>query len=119
MANPGYTRRQEFACTLEELNTYASVILYKNEVLYVLQADGSYDIKIGDGVTPVGELPYVIRFSEIKNLKTAAESAKTLAIAAQTAAEAARDAAKKSVDELDLGLSVIDGQINIEFEEEL
>ena len=112
MANPGYTRRQEFACTLEELNTYASVILYKNEVLYVLQADGSYDIKIGDGVTPVGELPYVIRFSEIKN-------AKTLALAAQTAAEAARDAVKKSVDELDLGLSVIDGQINIEFEEEL
>jgi hypothetical protein len=105
MANPGYTRRQEFACTLEELNTYASVILYKNEVLYVLQADGSYDIKIGDGVTPVGELPYVIRFSEIKNLKTAAE--------------AARDAAKKIVDEFDLGLSVIDGQINIEFEEEL
>lgn len=39
--------------------------------------------------------------------------------AAKGAAETARDAAKKSVDELDLGLSVIDGQINIEFEEEL
>lgn len=119
MANPGYTRRQEFACTLEELNTYASVILYKNEVLYVLQADGSYDIKIGDGVTPVGELPYVIRFSEIENFKTATENAKTLAIAARAAAEAARDEAKKSVDELDLGLSVIDGQINITFGEDI
>lgn len=112
MTNPGYTRRQEFACTLEELNTYASVILYKNEVLYVLQADGSYDIKIGDGITPVGELPYVIRFSEIQNLRAAAESAKSLAVAAALEAQ-------RKVDELDIGLSVIDGQINIEFEEEL
>lgn len=112
MANPGYTRRQEFACTLDELNTYASVILYKHEVLYVLQADGSYDIKIGDGITPVGELPYVIRFSEIENLKIAAEKAKTLAIAAQTAAE-------ESAGKLSFGLSLIDGQINVEFEEEL
>lgn len=118
MVNPGYTRRQEFACTLDELNTYASVILYKNEVLYVLQANGSYDIKIGDGVTPVGELPYVIRYSEIVNLKNAAQNAKTLAEAAQTAAANSAAAAARSVEELDLGLSVQNGQINITFEEE-
>lgn len=51
--------------------------------------------------------------------KGAAETAQGLAEEAKGAAETARDAAKKSVDELDLGLSVIDGQINIEFEEEL
>ena len=119
MVNPGYTRRQEFACTLEELNTYAAAVLYKNEVLYVKQADGSYDILIGDGVTPVGELQYVIRFSDIQNLKAAAESAKSLAVAAQNRAEAAALEAQRKVDELDLGLSVIDGQVNIEFEEEL
>lgn len=119
MVNPGYTRRQEFACTLEELEQYAAAILYKNEVLYVKQADGSYDILIGDGVTPVGELQYVIRFSDIQNLKAAAESAKSLAVAAQNRAEAAALEAQRKVDELDIGLSVIDGQVNIEFEEEL
>lgn len=87
MANPGYTRRQELVCTLDELNAYASVILYEKEVLYVRQTDGSYDIKIGDGVTPVGELPYVIRYSEIKNLKLAAENAKTLAVEAKNRAQ--------------------------------
>ena len=119
MVNPGYTRRQEFACTLEELEQYAAAILYKNEVLYVKQADGSYDILIGDGVTPVGELQYVIRFSEIQNLKTAAESAMSLAAAAQNRAEVVAIEAQRRVDELDIGLSVIDGRINIEFEEEL
>ena len=118
MVNPGYTRRQEFACTLEELNTYAAVILYKKEVLYVKQENGTYDIKIGDGVTPVGELPYVIRYSSIVELKTGAENAKNLAEAAATSAAASAAAAQKLRDELDIGLSVIDGQVNIEFEEE-
>jgi hypothetical protein len=115
MVNPGYTRRQEFACTLEELEQYAAAILYKNEVLYVKQADGSYDILIGDGVTPVGELRYVIRFSDIQNFRAAAESAASLATAAALEAQ-------RKVDELnglDFSLSVVDGLINIEFEEEL
>ena len=70
MNNPnyGYTRRQELTCTLEELVNYSNVILLKNEVLYVRQDDGTYDIKIGDGVTKVSQLQYVIRHSELKHL---------------------------------------------------
>lgn len=69
MSNPGYTRRQEFACTLAELSQYASAVLYEHEALYVKQADGTYAVKIGDGVTPVGDLPYSINYSEINAAK--------------------------------------------------
>jgi hypothetical protein len=65
MANPGYTRRQELVCTLDELNRYSQAVLYVGETLYVKQTDGTYAVKIGDGVTPVGDLPYVINYSEI------------------------------------------------------
>ena len=125
MAHPGYTRRQEFTCTLEELNTYSSVILYANEVLYVKQANGLYDILIGDGVTPVGELQYVIRYSEIEGFKDAANNAANLANVASTraaeaatAAEASAAAVAEKLDQLDLPLYAIDGKLNIEFEEE-
>lgn len=61
--NPGYTRRQELRCTLAELSTYGSVILYEGEVLWVQQSDGTYDIKIGDGETNIATLPYVMQLS--------------------------------------------------------
>lgn len=111
MASPGYTRRQEFACTLDELEKYASAILYEHEVLYVKQADGSYDIKIGDGVTPVGKLPYVIRHSELRQMYTEMSGLITVA-------ERAAERAQEIADGFDLGLSVVGGQICIEFEEE-
>ena len=69
MTNPGYTRRQELACTLEELERYAHAILYENEILYVKQKDGTYAAKIGDGITRVGALPYSINYCEIKQLR--------------------------------------------------
>ena len=91
MTNPGYTRRQELTCTLAELETYAGVVLYNGEVLYVKQADDTYDVKIGDGTTPVGELPYVVRYTDIQNARIAAENAKTAAEIAKTAAEVASE----------------------------
>lgn len=63
--NYGYTRRQELSCTEQELSDYSNVVLLDREVLYVKRNDGTYDIKIGDNVTPIGELPYVIRHSEV------------------------------------------------------
>lgn len=63
--NSGYTRRQELRCTLEEMETYGSVILYEGEVIYVLQEDGSYAIKVGDGTTGVAALPYSVNYGEI------------------------------------------------------
>ena len=77
--NPGYTRRKELRCTLEELSTYGAVILYEGEVLYVLQSDGRYAVKVGDGATPVADLPYSVNYTELNALKVAAENAKALA----------------------------------------
>ena len=64
--NYGYTRRQELACTLEELEQYSNVVLLDREVLYVKQLDGTYAIKIGDGVKTVSQLPYVVKHSMVK-----------------------------------------------------
>lgn len=65
LINPGYTRRKELTCTLEELSTYGSVVLYEGEALYVLQEDGRYAVKFGDGKTPAADLPYSINYSVI------------------------------------------------------
>ena len=72
--NPGYTRRKELKCTLAELSTYGSVILYDGEVLYVEQADGKYAVKIGDGVTNIATLPYVINYSDVATQATNASN---------------------------------------------
>lgn len=91
--NPGYTRRKELKCTLAELSTYGSVILYDGEVLYVEQADGKYAVKIGDGVTNIATLPYVINYSEVAAQATAAGNSATAASnSATTAGNKALDA---------------------------
>ena len=106
--NPGYTRRKELRCTLAELSTYGAVILYEGEVLYVLQSDGRYAIKVGDGTTPVADLPYSVNYTELNALKEAAENAKDLAVAA--AEEIVRSKLKYY---LDLGE---DGYIHLYYE---
>lgn len=116
--NPGYTRRKELRCTLAELSTYGATVLYEGEALYVLQKDGRYAVKFGDGKTPVADLPYSINYSEIEALKNAAANAQSLAEAAKAAAQKAASDANAAVDSLDIGLSVVDGELCITFEEE-
>lgn len=116
--NSGYTRRSELRCTLEEADTYSSVILYDGEVIYIQQTDESYAIKIGDGVTPLRDLAYVVNYSNIRLTKEAAETARNLAEKAQEGAEAAKDQAEAAVEALDIGLSVVDGAINITYNKE-
>ena len=63
---------------------------HENEVIYVKQEDDRYAIKIGDGVTPLIDLPYVVNYSEIKQLteciNNAAAQAEDAANRAETAA---------------------------------
>lgn len=117
--NAGYTRRQELSCTLEEAEMYAAVVLYADEVIYIKQKDGNYAVKMGDGVTPLGELEYVINYSEISAQAAAAQNAKSLAEKAQRAAETAKAGAEAAVASLDIGLTVVDGKLNITFEEDI
>ena len=117
--NPGYTRRKELACTLEEMAAYGAVIPYEHEVVYVKQNDGRYAIKIGDGKTPLADLPYVVNYGDIAALKTAAENAKKLAEDARTAAEAAKAGAEAAVASLDIGITVVNGELCITFEEDI
>lgn len=81
-----YVRRRELSCTLQELETHGSAVLLPNEVLFVDQGDGTFDIKIGDGVTTAAKLPYVIRMSEMKNIRDAAKTSADSAEKAQAAA---------------------------------
>ena len=116
--NAGYTRRTELRCTLEELTTYGAVILYEGESIYVKQGDGRYAVKIGDGKTPLTDLPYVVNYSEMNGVRQAAEEARLLAESAEGAAREARLGAEAAVASLDIGLSVVDGELCITFEEE-
>lgn len=84
--NPGYTRRKELRCTVADLATYSGVILYEGEVLYVKQADNSYAIKVGDGVTNIANLPYTVNYSEIAGRATAAANSATAAAGSATTA---------------------------------
>ena len=102
--NAGYTRRTELRCTLAEMATYGAVVPYDGEAVYVQQSDGSYAIKMGDGKTPLADLPYVVNYKAIDDMRKAAETAKA--------------GAEAAVASLDIGLSVIDGELCIEFEEE-
>jgi len=77
MSTPGYTRRKELICTEADLTTYGSIVLRAGESIYVLQSDGRYDIKIGDGITELIALPCSVSYSEINDLKVATEDAKT------------------------------------------
>ena len=103
--NPGYTRRCELKCTLSEMTTYGSVILYENEVIYVEQKDGRYAIKIGDGVTALADLPYVVNYSEINDLKIAAESAKSIAEECAAQALSSANSARNTVQGVDTKFS--------------
>lgn len=103
--NYGYTRRQELSCTLDELANYSNVVLLDREVLYVKQADGTYDIKIGDNKTTVGELPYVIRHSELKSFKEAAEAARAAAETARSGAQTAEQNAKNALTDVNNSIS--------------
>lgn len=87
--NPGYTRRTELSCTLEEMTTYGAVVLYKDEVIYVKQPDGRSAIKIGDGETPLADLPYAVNYTEIATLINNLATASVNATAAADRAEAA------------------------------
>ena len=116
--NAGYTRRTELRCTLAEMATYGAVVPYDGEAVYVQQSDGSYAIKMGDGKTPLADLPYVVNYKAIDDMRKAAETAKAGAEAAHQAADTAKAGAEAAVASLDIGLSVIDGELCIEFEEE-
>ena len=117
--NPGYTRRKELACTLEEMAAYGAVIPYEHEVVYIKQNDGAYAIKMGDGKTPLADLPYVVNYNDIKAAEKVAVNAWKLAEAAQRAAETAKAGAEAAVASLDIGLTVVDGKLNITFEEDI
>ena len=52
----GYSRRQEFCCTLEELERYSDVVLYDKEILWVRDAKGMLMPLMGDGVSTVSKL---------------------------------------------------------------
>lgn len=116
--NPGYTRRTELRCTLAEMATYGAVVPYEGETVYVKQADGSYAIKMGNGVTSLADLPYVVNFANIKAMKEAVENALSLAESARTGAETARAGAEAAVASLDIGISTVNGKLCITFEEE-
>lgn len=60
-----YTRRQELICTEGQMNAKPNVILRDGEVIRIRMNNGSVYEKIGDGVTPIIDLPYNIN-SEIK-----------------------------------------------------
>ena len=60
-----YTRRQELICTEDQMNAKPNVILRDGEVIRIRMNNGSVYEKIGDGVTPIIDLPYNIN-SEIK-----------------------------------------------------
>lgn len=68
-----YVRRRELTCTLAELEANKNVVLLPSEVLYVNLGDGTYDLKIGDGQTTVGNLPYVIRMSDLRTIQETVE----------------------------------------------
>lgn len=60
----GYTRRQELVCTLQDIERYADVVLYENEIIYVInEVTGIVSAKIGDGKTGLKALPYATFFS--------------------------------------------------------
>jgi len=60
-----YTRRQELICTEDQMNAKPNVILRDGEVIRIRMNNGSVYEKIGDGATPIIDLPYNIN-SEIK-----------------------------------------------------
>lgn len=63
-----YTRRQELFCTEAEIATYANIVLYENEKIYVKMNSGVIRMKLGDGVTILRDLPYTKVFDG--NLET-------------------------------------------------
>ena len=54
----GYTRRQELVCTESEMAAYADAVLYENEKIFVRMSDGTIRMKLGDGKTGLGALPF-------------------------------------------------------------
>ena len=53
-----YTRRQELVCTEAQMNAKPNVILRANEVIYITMNDGTTRQKMGDGTTPIIDLPF-------------------------------------------------------------
>ncbi len=98
--NAGYTRRTELRCTLAEMATYGAVIPYEGENVYVQQADGSYAIKMGDGKTPLADLPYVVNYSDIKGMKERVETAQSIAESSAREAVEAKEEVSKFFGEL-------------------
>lgn len=116
--NAGYTRRTELRCTLAELATYGAVIPFDGEAVYIKQTDGRYAVKMGDGATPLSDLPYSVNYSEMATLKTAVETAKTAAESAKEAAETAKAGAEAAVESLSIGITCVDGALCVTYEEE-
>lgn len=55
-----YTRRQEMVADEAEFKRNADKVLLKNEVLYVRCDDGTVRQLLGDGITPIKDLPRVV-----------------------------------------------------------
>ncbi len=81
-----YSRRTEFTCTEEEFAEYSNFVLHKNEVLYVVRANGLRDAYFGDGITPLNGLKPSISLSNMEQIKTDTEALASNATASATAA---------------------------------
>lgn len=88
-----YSRRTEFTCTEEEFAEHSNFVLRKNEVLYVVRANGLRDAYFGDGATPLSGLKPSISLSDMEQIK-----ADTTALRDETTA--ARDTTVATKDEV-------------------
>lgn len=53
-------RKQSFTCTEDEMNSLPNKVLALNEKILVRMNDGTVRMKLGDGVTGIAALPYVM-----------------------------------------------------------
>ena len=85
-----YTRRQELICTENQMIAKPGVVLRDGEVIRIRMNNGQIYEKMGDGVTPIIDLPYNIN----------SEFAERAEKAANEAAENAREEVETLVGEL-------------------
>ena len=89
----GVLRKQELHCTVTEMESNQNKVLLDGEVIYVDCGNNRWNVKIGDGVTTVSSLPYVIEYATIEQ---AIEVATEAAELAQTTASGLVDANTES-----------------------
>lgn len=92
--NGAYVRRQEMKTTKAIADVSVKVLL-ENEILYVEHLDGTVSVRLGDGVTPIKDLPAIIDYQAVKEEADRAEQQAGIAtVKAVIATEKATEAAE-------------------------